>query len=113
MKVKTHLIIKDIHEEYKINWCGHMKDVKPMFQNGKLMFAIVGGVGRMELNTNSMKDVEECGKRMTYPKGREAITTDKAFIYLIEEDWNEKLMCVITHNRVKKFAPMYDEIRYY
>lgn len=29
IKIRTHLIITDIHEEYHINWCGKLFDAKP------------------------------------------------------------------------------------
>ena len=113
VKVKTHLIITDIHEEYNIKWCGRISELNPKFENNKLCFAIVGGRGRVEINTNNMKELEERGKKMTYPRGREAITTDRAYIYIKEVDENEKLICVVTHNHVKKYAPMYDKVEYY
>ena len=110
--VKTHLIIKDIHEEYNINWCGRLIDSKPVLKNGKPIFVVVTNAGRVELNTIDMKEIEDCGKRMTCPKGRKAVSTDKAHVFIREEDGGEKLVCVITHNRVKKYAPMYDRVDY-
>lgn len=110
--VKTHLIIQDIHEEYHIKWCGKIAETKPKFKNGKPIFIVVGGNGRSELNTVDMKQIERCAKLMTAPKGRQAITTDTARIFLKEEDGNEKLMGVLTHNHVKTFAPMFDKIEY-
>lgn len=110
--IKTHLIIQDIHEEYHIKWCGKIADAKPKFKNGKPIFIIVGGNGRSELNTVDMKQIERCAKLMTAPKGRQAITTDTARIFLKEENGNEKLMGILTHNHVKTFAPMFDKIEY-
>ena len=110
--VKTHLIVTDVHEEYSINWCGRIIDTKPKIKNGKPIFAIVGGKGRMELNTTDMKRIEKCAKLLTYPKGRSAVTTDTARIYLIEEDDTEKLMGTLTHNHIRNYAPMYDKIEY-
>lgn len=111
-KVKTHLIITDIHEEFDINWCGRLMDSKPLIQNGKPFFIVVGGGGRIELNTADMKAVEYWGKRMTNPHGRQAKTSDTAYIYLKEIDDNEKLVCVIKHHHVKQYAPMYDKVGY-
>ena len=108
--IKTHLIITDIHSEYHMDWCGKVLNSKPKIKDGKPIFAIVGGKGRMELNTTDMTRLEKCTKMCTYPRGREAFTTDVARIYLIEEDDNEKLMGVLTHNIVKTFAPMYDKV---
>lgn len=113
VKVKTHLIITDIHEEYSVKWCGRINEVNPKFINNKLCFAITGGRGRVEVNTNNMKELEERAKRMTYPRGRGALTVDKAFIYIIEKDDSEKLFCVVTHNHITKYAPMYDTVGYY
>ena len=85
VSVKTHLIITDIHEEYNINWCGRLIDSNPVLKNGMPIFVVAGSNGRMELNTIDMKQIEEWGKKMTYPRGRKAITTDKAYIYIKEK----------------------------
>ena len=112
VKIKTHLIITDIHEEYDINWCGRLLDANPLIKNGKPVFIIVGNNSRIELNTTDIKRLEEYGKKLTYPKGKEAITTDSSRIYIKEIGGNEKLACVITHRRIKTFAPMYDAVGY-
>lgn len=108
IKLKTHLVIKDIHEEYSIRWTGKILDCKPKFKNDKPIFAIVGGKCRIELNTTDMKLIEKTAKLCTRPRGREAVTTDTARIYIIEEDDNQKLMGTLTHNHIKTFAPMHD-----
>ena len=108
--IKSHLIVTDVHEEYHIDWCGKILDAKPKFKNGRPIFIVVGGNGRMELNTTDMARIEKCAKLCTKPKGREAVTTDTARIYIVEEDDNEKLMGILTHNHVKSFAPMYDKV---
>ena len=108
--IKTHLIITDIHSEYHINWCGKILDAKPKFENGKPIFIVIGGGGRMELNTTDMKRIEKCAKLVTYPKGRTAIATDLARIYIKQEDNTEMLLGMLTHNRIKTFAPMYDKV---
>lgn len=110
VKIKTHLIITDIHEEYHIRWIGKILDSKPKIVNGRPVFAIVGGKCRMELNTTDMTRVENCAKRCTRPRGKTAVTTDTARIFIIEEDDNEKLIGILTHNHVKTFAPMYDSV---
>ena len=110
--IKTHLIITDIHDEYHMSWQGKIINTKPKFKDNKLMFAIVGGKGRMEINTLDMQEVERCAKLMTLPRGREAVTSDTARIYIIEEDDRETLMGLMTHNHVKKYAPMYDKVGY-
>lgn len=110
--VKTHLIVTDIHEEYSIKWSGKIFDAKPKFKNNKPIFVIVAGGGRMEVNTVDMSRVEKCAKLLTAPKGRQAITTDKAYIYILEENDNEMLLGTLTHNHVKSYAPMYDKVDY-
>ena len=110
MMVKTHLIITDIHEEYHMNWCGKLFDAKPLFnEKGMPIFAIIGSQSRMNVSTLDINYLEECAKRLTHPKGRSAISSDVARIYIKEIDGNEKLLGVLTHKRVKSFAPMYDK----
>lgn len=110
--IKTHLIITSIHEEYNINWSGKILDAKPKFKNNKPVFVVVSTGGRIELNTVDMGRVEECAKLLTVPKGRQAITTDKAYIYIVEENDNEMLLGTLTHNHVKSYAPMFDKVGY-
>ena len=111
--VKTHLIIKDIHEEYDMNWCGKLFDAKPALnENGMPTFVIIGSQSRMEINTIDINYLERCAKKLTSPKGRGAVSTDKAYIYIKEVGGNEKLLGILTHKRVKTFAPMYDKVGY-
>lgn len=113
MMVKTHLIITDIHEEYHMDWCGKLFDAKPFLnENGMPMFIIISSQSRIELNTIDINYLERCAKKLTSPKGRGAISMDKAYIYIKEVDGNEKLLGILTHKRVKSFAPMYDKVRY-
>lgn len=112
-RVKTHLVITDIHDEYHVDWFGKIAETKPKIKNGKPIFVIIGSKSRMELNTVDIKRIEKCAKKMTHPKGREAVTTDEARIFIKEEDGKEKLIGVVTHNHVKEFAPMYDKIKFY
>jgi len=108
--IKSHLIVKDVHDEYYVNWCGKILDTKPKFKNGKPVFAIVGGLGRMELATTDMPSLEKCAKNLTRPRGRSAVTTDTARIYIVEENGNEKLMGIVVHDHIKQYAPMYDPV---
>jgi hypothetical protein len=108
--VKTHLIITDIHDEYHMNWCGKIVEAKPLLKNGLPLFIIIGTKGRLELNTIDMKHLERSAKLLTRPKGRSAITTDTARIYIKEIGGNEMLMGVLTHKNVKTFAPMFDKV---
>ena len=110
--VKTHLIITDIHNEYDMNWCGKLVNTKPVIENGLPVFVIIGTRGRIELNTIDMKRIENVAKLLTYPKGRSAVSTDTARIYIKETNGAETLMGVMTHKNIKTFAPMYDKIGY-
>lgn len=111
--IKTHLIISDIHEEYDMRWCGKILNTKPKFKNGKPIFIIVGSEGRMEINTTDMARLEKCAKLLTRPRGRAAITSDTARIFIQEEDGNEVLLGILTHNHVKTYQQMYDKVGYY
>lgn len=108
--VKTHLVVTDVHEEYDINWCGKILDVKPRIKNNMPVFVVVSSRGRMEVNTTDMQRVERCAKLLTAPRGRQAVTTDTARIFIVEENENEALMGVLTHNHVKSYAPMFDKV---
>ena len=108
--VKTHLIVTDVHEEYDINWCGRILDVKPKIKNNMPVFVVVSSRGRMEVNTTDMQRVERCAKLLTAPRGRQAVTTATARIFIVEENENEVLMGVLTHNHVKSYAPMFDKV---
>lgn len=108
--MKTHLIVTDIQNDYFIKWYTRIIDTKPQFKNDKFIFIIVGGNGRMEVNTNDMTRVEKCAKMMSLPKGRTAVTSDMVRIYIREVDDNEKLLGILTHNKTKTFAPMFDKV---
>ena len=108
VKLKTHLIITDINDEYSVKWCGKLIDTKPLLKNGLPVFIIVGSCGRIELNTIDIELIERCAKRLSHPRGKAAFTTDSTRIYLQEEDETEKLMGIVLHNRIKKYKPMYD-----
>ena len=108
--VKTHLIIKGIHSEYDINWCGKMKDADPIWINEKPLFILIRSTKRVEMNTFDIHEIERIGKLITEPKGRKAVATDRTYIYLKEVNGNDRLMGVITHKRIKTFAPMYDKV---
>ena len=110
--IKTHLIIKDIHEEYEFNWTGKILDSKPKIENGKPIFIVVGNNGRMELNTTDMSRVEKCAKLVSRPRGRTAVTTYVVRILVKQEDESEFLVGTLTHNHVKTFAPMRDMVYY-
>ena len=108
VKLKTHLICTDVHEEYSIKWCGKLMDAKPLLKNDLPIFIIVGSDGRMELNTIDIKMLEKCAKSLSHPHGRESITSDCAHIYLLEENGNERLMGKVFHNHIKQYQQMYD-----
>ena len=108
--VKTHFIITDIHDEYHMNWCGKIADAKPVLVEDLPIFVIIGAGGRLELNTINMKYIEQSAKLLTRPRGRSAVTTDTARIYIKEVDGNEFLLGVLTHKNVKTFSPMHDKV---
>lgn len=108
--VKTHLIIKSIHDEFNMNWCGKIFDAQPELKNGKPIFVIIGSRGRVELNTIDINQLEKCAKGLTTPKGRSAATLDSSHIYIKEVNGNEKLLGVLTHKHIKEYAPMYDKV---
>ena len=110
--LKTHLIVTDVHEEYFVDWCGSIANTKPLFKNDMPIFIIISSEGRVELNTIDIKRIEECAKKITRPRGRQAITTDIARIYIKEENGNEKLIGKVIHNHVKQYQQMYDAFQY-
>lgn len=113
IKIRSHLIITDIHDEYHMKWCGKILDANPAFdEKGRPIFAIIGSSNRINVSTTDMKHLEKCAKTLTNPKGRSAIATDSARIYIVEQNGNEKLLGILIHNRVKKFSPMYDKVGY-
>lgn len=110
--LKTHLIVSDVHEEYFVKWCGKLIDVNPLLKNDLPIFVIVGSDGRMEVNSIDIKTIEKCAKSLSHPRGREAITSDCARIYILEEDGNERLMGKVFHNHVKQYQQMFDRFEY-
>mgnify|MGYP003328116892 CR=1 FL=1 len=110
--VKTHLLVTDIQNEYDMNWCGKIKDADPVLKNGKPIFIITSSKGRIELNTIDMKYIEERMRANTEPKGRSAITSDQVRVYILNKDGTTTLMGVMTHKRIKHFAPMFDPVYY-
>ena len=110
--LKTHLIVTDVHEEYTIDWCGKIADTKPLFKNNMPIFIIIGSESRMELNTVDFKQIEESAKRMTHPKGKQAVTIDIARIYIKEEDGKETFLGRVIHKHIKKYQQMYDAFGY-
>ena len=109
--LKTHLIVKDVHDEYYMNWCGTIANVQPAFtEDGQLMFAVVSSNSRVEINTLDMSELERMAKKITSPKGRTAISKDIARIYVIDQKQEQHLLGELIHKRIKSFAPMYDKI---
>jgi hypothetical protein len=104
---KPHFIVKDVQNEFHTNWCGKLIDAKPVFKNDKPIFVIIGSQYRLELNTMDLKYIEKVAKRMTCPKGRQAVVTDSARIYVKEETGHEKLLGVVSHTRTKTFMPFF------
>ncbi len=107
--LKTHLIVANVRDEYSIDWCGRIVDTKPFLRNGLPVFIIIGSESRMELNTIDIKLIEESAKRLTYPKGREAVTVDVARIYIREENGKETFLGRVVHKHIKEYRQMYDK----
>lgn len=110
VKIKSHLIITDIHSEYEVNWCGKLAETAPKLVNGLPIFVIIGSRGRVELNTIDMHQLEECAKQLTDPKGKTAVTKDSSHIYIKEVNGNEVLLCTVTRKKIVSYAPMYDRV---
>lgn len=111
MLVKTHLITTDQYDEFDVRWVKKLSSQKPLFDNnGNLQFAVLSNKGRLEVHTFDLAYLESQAKKFTWPRGRKAITTDKARIYLKTEDGDEVLMAIITHDHIRKYSPMYDEL---
>lgn len=108
--IKTHLIIKDIHDEYNIDWFGKIKDTKPLIKNGKPIFIIISRDCRIELNTINIKEIEKVAKANAIPHGNKAVTTGISRIYIKEIDGKEKLIGKVTKFHIKTFAQMYDKV---
>ena len=106
--LKTHLIVTDVHEEYFVKWCGNIINTKPLLKNGMPIFIIISSDSRVELNTINIKWIEESAKKITHPRGKKAVTTDIARIYIKEEDGKETLLGRVIHNHVKQYKQMYD-----
>ena len=113
INVNTHPIVVGTHEEYYVNWNGKINDVCPKLKNGKPIFHIIGSESSIELNTSNMKMIERMATKLTNPHGRKAVATDKAYIYIIEEDNSKTLLGTVTHNHIKDFRQMYDKLEYY
>ena len=107
--LKTHLIVTDVHEEYHIDWCGKIAETKPLFKNNMPIFIIISSNSRVELNTIDFSQIEKVAKTITNPRGRQAITTDIARIYIKEIDGKETFLGRVIHNHVKQYQQMYDK----
>ena len=111
MLVKTHLITISQHDSYIVKWLCNFKDCNPIFtEDGKFIFIIISNKGRMEIETLDLAYLEESAKKFTYPKGQQAITTDIGYIYLKEHRGKERLLATVTHNHIRDYAPMFDDI---
>lgn len=104
--VNTRLICIGCDDEYQMKWVRKIIDTNPVFVENQFSFVIIGSQSRIEVNTMDFKRLEDIAKRITIPKGRSAISTDKAYIYIKEVDGSDKLMGVLTHNRIKTFVPV-------
>ena len=104
---KPHFVVKDIQDDYRINWCGKIADADPVIKNNSPVFVLIGSQNRLELNTIDFAYIEKCARRMTHPKGRQAVTFDSVRIYIKEVSGNEMLLGVLSHTRTKTFMPVH------
>ena len=102
----THLICIGCDDDFQMKWIRKIIDTNPSFDGDKLSFVIIGSNSRVEISTMDFNRLENVAKRITAPKGRSAISTDKAYIYIKEVGGGEKLMGILTHNRIKTFVPV-------
>lgn len=109
VKINIHPIVVGQHEEYHIDWCGKIKDVKPKIKNDMPVFFIKGQEGGVEINTVDMKWLERVAQKMTKPNGKGSVTTDKTFIYVIEEDNKKTLLGIVTHHHIREYRRMFDK----
>ena len=105
--MKPHFICTGVENDYQMKWIQKIIDTQPILdKQNRPLFIIVSSTTRLEVNTLDMKYLENCAKRLTYPKGRTAYSTDKAWIYIKEINNKETLIGVLTHNRIKQFVPV-------
>lgn len=109
-RIKSHLIITNIHNEYSIKWCGRIIDTNPMLKNSLPIFIIIGKNSRIELNTADIKRLEDCAKSITAPSGRAAVNIDIARIYIKEVDGKETCIGIVENKQIKTYAPMFDAV---
>ncbi len=111
MMVKTHLIVTEQNDDYRVKWVKKLIDLYPIIDSyGNFTFNIVVDGHRVEIKTHDMNYLIERAKKNTRPKGRGALTTDEAKIYIKEQSGKETLVAIVTHIHTRKYAPMYDEI---
>ena len=111
MLVKTHLIVTGQRDNYTVKWTGRLMDANIEFNKDNLpVFVILSKNKRIEMPTLDMVAVENTAKKVTEPRGRGALTTDKAFIYVKERGGKEKLLGSVTHDHYRDYAPMFDEV---
>ena len=109
MLVKTHLIVTDQWDEYEVKWHKNLIDID-MVPSKKFLpiFIIISGSARRELSTLDFNLVAATAKKMCYPRGRGAITIDRARIY-VKATNGEVHIGTVSKTHIRKYAPMYDE----
>ena len=111
MKVKTHLIVTEQSDQFKVKWVKRIPETNPQFSSGgHLMFTIVVDNKRIQVNTLDMTYLIERAKKNTYPRGRGTLTTDRALIYIKEQGDVDTLVAIVNHVHLRKYAPMFDEL---
>ena len=112
MLVKTHLIVTDQWDDYQISWVKFLRQITNPKLDGRgyPTFVIISNQGRIEIKTFDMNYLTNSAKKFTFPRGRGAFTQDKGYIYIKTVDDSEVLLGVVTHNHIRKYAPMFDEV---
>ena len=108
VEVKPTLICIDSRDEYELKWTGRIIDANPAFdEKGQLNFIIISSQSRVEVNTLDLSYLEKIAKKLTYPKGRGAVSTDKAYIFVRSVDGKQYPLGTFTHQKLRTFAPVY------
>lgn len=113
VSINTHPIVVGMHEEYHVSWSGKIADTHPRLKNGMPVFHVVGSESSVELNTLDINLIERTAQRLTNPHGKKAVATDKAYIYILEENNHKTLLGTVVHNHIKDFRQMYDNFECY
>lgn len=110
--MKTHLIVTDQYDEYGMRWIGKLISMNPKVdKNGRLSFVFISNSGRMEVQSVfNPQYITHLAQKFTYPRGRQSVTTDKCWVYVVTEEGKEEVLAIARHDHIKKYAPMFDPV---